>query len=146
MWVPGIHSRRDEGDGAGSNGNVDLGVVEVARAVGEVGGDLDGGFLDGGFLGEEEACGEEDGGRESEGAGFREGHVREETSFGEWGRGGGNGGVRFAGWLKECGMWNAECGMWILVGIILCIGRNTLCIVRMRWARSCGILSLYVYQ
>ena len=34
-----------EGDGAGLDGDVDLGVVELAGGVGEVGGDLDGGLL-----------------------------------------------------------------------------------------------------
>ncbi len=43
-----------EGDGAGFDGEVDLGVVELARRVGEVGGDLDGGFLSEGGGGEEE--------------------------------------------------------------------------------------------
>ena len=36
---------RGESDGAGLNRNVDFGVVELARSVGEVGGDLDGSFL-----------------------------------------------------------------------------------------------------
>ncbi len=31
--------------GPGCDGDVDLGVVELAGGVGEVGGDLDGGFL-----------------------------------------------------------------------------------------------------
>ena len=34
-----------EGDGAGVDGDVDLGVVELARGFGEVGGDVDGGLL-----------------------------------------------------------------------------------------------------
>ncbi len=34
-----------EGDGAGFDGDVDLGVVELAGRVGEVGGDVDGGLL-----------------------------------------------------------------------------------------------------
>jgi hypothetical protein len=44
-----------EGDGAGLDGNVDLGVINLAGGIGEVRGDLDGGLL--GF---EEAGGAED--------------------------------------------------------------------------------------
>ena len=43
--VAGDPLGRGEGDGAGLDGEVDLGVVELARGVGEIGGDLDGGFL-----------------------------------------------------------------------------------------------------
>ena len=43
--VAGDPLGRGEGDGAGSDGDVDLGVVELAGGVGEVRGDLDGGFL-----------------------------------------------------------------------------------------------------
>src|SRR5277367_6603848 len=35
----------NEGDGAGCDGDVNLGVVELAGTIGEVGGDLDGGLL-----------------------------------------------------------------------------------------------------
>ncbi len=44
----------DEGDGAGLDRDLDLGVVEVACALGEVGGDLDGVRLGGRCLGEGE--------------------------------------------------------------------------------------------
>jgi hypothetical protein len=43
--VAGDPLGRGEGDGAGLDGDVDLGVVELAGGVGEVGGDLDGGLL-----------------------------------------------------------------------------------------------------
>jgi hypothetical protein len=43
--VAGNPLGRGERDGAGSDGDVDFGVVELTWGVGEVGGDLDGGFL-----------------------------------------------------------------------------------------------------
>jgi hypothetical protein len=43
--VAGDPFRCGEADGAGGNGNVDLGVVELARSVGEIRDDLDWVFL-----------------------------------------------------------------------------------------------------
>jgi hypothetical protein len=53
----------DEGEGAGLDGEIDLGVEEMARGFGEVGGDADGGLLgSGGGEGDrEEGCGEDEG-------------------------------------------------------------------------------------
>ncbi len=67
--VAGYPLRRGEVDDTGGDGDVDLGVVELARCVGEIGGDLDRGLLGlrggresgqseqrGGCCGGEEAC------------------------------------------------------------------------------------------
>jgi hypothetical protein len=56
-WAGGAVVARDplgsgEGERAGFDGEVDLGVVELARGFGEVGGDLDGGLLGEGSGGE----------------------------------------------------------------------------------------------
>ena len=47
-WLPGIHSGVVRVMGPGCDGEIDLGVVELARGLGEVGGDVDGGLAEGG--------------------------------------------------------------------------------------------------
>ena len=72
-WLPGIHLGVVRVTGPGCDGDVDFGVVELARRFGEVGGDADGGLL-----GLEESRGAEQEEGEEEGAAVRQdGHERE---------------------------------------------------------------------